>query len=149
MAGTAGVYFAILASQKGRFAAGAALLAANLLLLVAAISQSMLFRRCLPLKLPVIEMDVDTFYDRRICLAPIPWSAISWQAIHIKSGSIQMDVDADYRHQMRSTFADGLATWYCRLLGYPRYTVSPLATGHTSRELEEIFSQFKTSKPKR
>lgn len=144
-----GIGMAVYAFFKVAYTAACVLLFSNLFLLAAAIASLPLLVRSLQGRRPLIEMTQETFWDRRISSGPIPWSGIEWRAVYAKNGSIQMNVAPEYEHLMLKSFGDGLSAKYCEMLGFPRYTVSPIATGHTTQQLEEICTRFKAPMPKR
>ena len=143
LAACVGIAISFLALQKQEFVASIALLFANLFLLLTAVSMGQSVLRALRGNGPLIEITESTFFDRRICLEPVPWQAIQWRAVYVKSGSIQLDVSAEFQPRMRKSRGDRFAQYFCRLLGYPRYTVSPLATGLSLSKLEELFARYK------
>lgn len=139
----AGIGIGITAFRKSEIMAAMLLLIGNGFLLISAIYFLSLFSRSLRAKSPVIEMTASHFYDKRISKQAIPWSGIQWRAVYAKSGSIQIDISDEYNHLLFNSVGDKFSANFCRLLGFPRYSVTPLATGNSIHELENLFNQFK------
>ena len=149
MVAFAGIALAVSAFIKSEVAAGVALLLGNGFLLAVSVSCGWISRRTLQTDAPLIELTEETFFDRRIGSAPVPWSAIHWRPVYAKNGSIQLSVEPPHDEAMFRGPADRFLAGYNSLAGFPAFTVSPLGTGHSVRKLETLFAQFKPPLPKK
>ncbi|MDM4017597.1 hypothetical protein [Roseiconus lacunae] len=95
------------------------------------------------LKEPVLEFTEHGFMDRRFCAQLIPWGSMQWKADYSKLRAIQIEVAPEAEHAVVTTPVSKVLHRCCVFLKLPRYLVSPLSTGRSVQELEEIFGQFK------
>ncbi|MFK7894031.1 MAG: hypothetical protein AB8B63_24665 [Granulosicoccus sp.] len=140
-----GIAIGFSAIFKAEYFAAIMLVLFNLFLFAAAVYSACLLVRSLRVEGAMIEFTETHFFDKRISTQAIPWSGIEWQPVYAKSGSIQIDVDKQFEHLLCRSIGDRFSAVFCGLLGFPRYTVSPLATGYSIYELKKVFSGYKAA----
>ncbi|MCC9602563.1 hypothetical protein LOC67_18585 [Stieleria sp. JC731] len=115
----------------------------GVMLFTSALLMSLQTFRTFKLKEPVLEFSEIGFLDRRICAKQVPWPSMRWKSFPKKTGAIQFELDAELDEVMIPHKTDKIIDRCFKLLKLPRYTVSHIATGKSTPELEEIFRKFK------